>query len=152
MTNSENEPTNYEYSLMRHACGMDSRTPYYRNYFAAEPGFKDAACWVHLVGLGLAQRGLRLNPLSPYDVYHVTDKGKAYLDEREAKEPGDKFEVQDVPHIEAAKDVVDYIRNNAKSTAEQKWNALYSLQKYINTHSAEALTNWTDGKIKEGTL
>lgn len=63
-----------------------------------------------------------------------------------------KFQARDLPKIMATKEAVNKIVKNQLATPEQKWNALYELQKHILVNAAEALTNWTDGKIRKGTL
>lgn len=71
-----------EVGLLRHACGMDSRDPYYRDYFAADPGSADDLAWAALVAKGLAS--VRREPGDPDPVctlriYGVTREGKALI-------------------------------------------------------------------------
>lgn len=75
--------TAYQIKLLRHACGMDSNRPYFRNHFAAAPGFEDDEHWVAMVKLGVAEK-LEHSEIFVDNMYIVTEKGKAIV-ERHAK-------------------------------------------------------------------
>jgi hypothetical protein len=70
-----------EASLMRHACGANSKTPYYRNYFAADPGSKDDVAWAGLVAKGMAMVMRESCRIFPNRFYSVTDLGKQAIGE-----------------------------------------------------------------------
>jgi hypothetical protein len=66
--------------LLRHALGADSRSPGYRNYFAATPGSEDDSMWAELVALGLAV--VLREPsegLFPLRCYAASKAGKAFV-------------------------------------------------------------------------
>jgi hypothetical protein len=72
--------TDYQRDLMCHACGIDSRDPYYRDYFAADPGGRDDREWADLVLIGMAEVRREPHPQwSPLRIYGVTDVGKQFL-------------------------------------------------------------------------
>jgi len=79
MSTPPGRPTAYQVRLMRHACGMDSRDPYYQDYFAAEPGFEDDEHWGDLVRKGLADVRREPCDYSPYRIYGVTPAGKELI-------------------------------------------------------------------------
>lgn len=68
--------TETEVSLMRHACGMDSKDPYYRDYFAADPGSDDDLAWAGLVSVNMASVRQEPNDWCPLRIYGVTSLGK----------------------------------------------------------------------------
>lgn len=69
--------TDRQLDLLRHACGIGSRDPYYRDYFAAEPDGDDDREWTRMVTLGLAEVRWQPAPCwSPLRIYGVTDEGK----------------------------------------------------------------------------
>lgn len=72
-------PTAYEIKLMRHALGMDGRNPFYRNYFAASPGFEDDEHWQRLKSIGLAYLRMESNDTFPCQTYGVTEEGKRLI-------------------------------------------------------------------------
>lgn len=74
MTASKNE-----IELIRHACGVDSREPFYRDYFAAEPGSEDDAAWRRMVCRGWAEVRRDPSSYSPYRIYGVTKSGMALI-------------------------------------------------------------------------
>ena len=63
-----------------------------------------------------------------------------------------KFQARDLPKIMATKEAVNKIVKNQLATPEQKWEALYELQKHILSSASAALTKWVDGKIKKGVV
>lgn len=74
--------TKKQLDSMRHACGLTppSKTPYYRNHFAADPGSDDDQTWAGLVAVGLAEVLREPEPSwMPLRVYGVTFAGKAAL-------------------------------------------------------------------------
>lgn len=77
-------PTAYQVRLMRHALGLDGKTPYYRNYFAASSGFEDDEQWMSLVEKDLAVLHQRPSLEFPYKVYRVTEKGKQFVRSNDA--------------------------------------------------------------------
>jgi hypothetical protein len=77
MQREEREMDAYKWSLMRHALGMDSKTPGFRNHFAADPGSDDDLAWMVLAGEGLAVVIRDPGDLFPLRFYAVTKEGKA---------------------------------------------------------------------------
>ena len=71
--------TDEERDLLRHACGVDSRSPYYRDYFAAEPGSDDDCAWAAMVDAGLASVRRQPGSLTQLRIYGVTTAGKAAI-------------------------------------------------------------------------
>jgi len=71
--------TPYQLELMRHALGMASKHPGYRNYFDAEPGGEDNRQWALLVKEGLAVVTREPSDLFPGRIYAVSDAGKKTL-------------------------------------------------------------------------
>ena len=62
---------------LRHTLGADSRSPGFRNYYAADPGGKDEESFRWLEAAGLAQRGIvSANGLQHW---HATDLACALL-------------------------------------------------------------------------
>jgi hypothetical protein len=63
--------------LLRHACGVDSKQPFYRERYSANPGSPDDVEWAQMVGLGWAV--VTQEPeAGQYALRHygVTDAGK----------------------------------------------------------------------------
>jgi hypothetical protein len=71
-----------ERHVMEHALGRQypARQRDYRNRFCAEPGGEDDATWRGLCERGLARLRAGPNDWQVYNVYAVTDAGKAALD------------------------------------------------------------------------
>jgi hypothetical protein len=74
----DKKATSKQIKLMRHACGMDSKSPGFRNHYAAEPGSDDDKAWAGMVRSGFAAVGREPVPgNSPLRIYIVTEKGRA---------------------------------------------------------------------------
>ena len=73
-----------EVSLMRHACGMNSKTPGYRNYFAASLDSDDDRAWAGLVTKGMARVTREPVLWWPLRVYSVTSAGRRVLERERA--------------------------------------------------------------------
>jgi len=71
--------------LLRHACGMDGRDPYYRDYFCAVPGQVSDLAWRAMQAAGWAEVRREPGPREPYRTWGVTDAGKRLI----GKDPRD---------------------------------------------------------------
>lgn len=68
-----------EIELIKHACGIGSHDPFYRDYFAAEPDSDDDAAWRRMVCRGWAEVRREPGSLSPLRIYGVTKSGMALI-------------------------------------------------------------------------
>jgi len=78
--------TKSEIELMRHACGVDSKNSYYRNFYAAALGSLEIAVWDAMVEKGWAILRRKPGPQFPYYLYFVTAKGKDQLPVRRSSD------------------------------------------------------------------
>ncbi len=62
--------------LMRHACGVDSKDPYFRNYYMAAPESVERRMWDVMVEKGWAIPSREPDDLHHYYIYRVTENGK----------------------------------------------------------------------------
>lgn len=72
--------TDKEIHLLRHCLGADSKTPGYRNYYAADPS--NVSEFDSLIRDGLMQQGATLDGLV---FFHATSLGKKLLGIKEGK-------------------------------------------------------------------
>jgi hypothetical protein len=72
-----------ERDMMEHALGRDwpDKERDYRNNYCSNPGDEDSDVWSSLVDRGLATKVMGPNSWQPYDVFAVTEAGRAALDE-----------------------------------------------------------------------
>ena len=68
-----------EISLMVHATGFFSKTPFYRNYFCAGVHSEDDHRWRLLTKRGIAKLISQPTEELPYNTYKVTKKGIQFL-------------------------------------------------------------------------
>ena len=70
-----------EISLIAHATGFFSKTPFYRNYFCAGVHSEDDYRWHLLTECGIAELLSEPTNSLPYNTYGVTEKGIQFLKE-----------------------------------------------------------------------
>lgn len=68
-----------EISLMVHATGFFSKTPFYRNYFCASVHSENDHRWQVLVEYEVAELLSKPTEDLPYNTYRVTEKGIKFL-------------------------------------------------------------------------
>lgn len=83
-------PTALQVSHMEHALGMNSYPRVSRNYFCASPDTDDDLEWWVLEHMGLARMVQGPSPMLPYNIYVVTDSGKARVGLGEPAEEEDE--------------------------------------------------------------